>query len=190
MLDWGIIRPSESEWISPVHLKKEGEEYRFTLDYRKINQKTKSNSYTVPRIDSLLTRLGDACFVSKVNLKKGYWQIKMHPDSIKYTAFICDEGRYEFVRMPFGLKTAPTVFQRFMNCFIGKARGHFAEAYLDDIIIYSKTWEDHLKHIEFILNQLKNVGFTVTFGKCEFGQTSVTYLGFIISPEGVKEDPK
>jgi len=191
MLKLGIIRPSESEWASPVNMVREDNDtFRFTLDYRKLNQVSKSDPYNIPRIDSLLHRLGDACFITKIDARKGYWQISMHPNSIKYTAFICDEGKYEFLRMPFGLKTAPSIFQRFMNGVLGESRGIFADVYIDDIIIYSNSWEEHLKHIEFILSRLRKVGLTVNLEKCSFGKTMVKYLGFIITPDGISTDPE
>jgi len=189
MIDMGVIRPSTSPWASPIHLKKENDAYRFTMDLRELNKKTISDPFPIPRIDALLHRLGEATFISKIDLKKGYWQIKMHPDSIKYTAFICDQGKFEWLRMPFGLKTAPSIFQRFMNKVLGDARGIFAEAYLDDIVIFSNSWVDHIKHINYIMEQLRRAGLTVNIDKCDFGKTKVKYLGFIITPEGVSTDP-
>jgi hypothetical protein len=135
MLKLGIIRPSTSEWASPVNLVPERGDYRFTVDYRRLNKNTKSDPFTIPRIETLLHRLGDASFISKIDLRKGYWQIAMHPDSVEKTAFICDEGKYEWLGMPFGLKTAPSIFQRTVNRMLKHARGSFADAYLDDIII-------------------------------------------------------
>ena len=113
----------------------------------------------------------------------------MEPASVKYTAFICDEGKFEFVRMPFGLKTAPSVFQRFVNQVLGKARGVFADAYLDDIIIYSHSWTDHIQHIRFVLSQLQKANLTINYEKCRFCETQMEYLGSIISPTGVKVNP-
>jgi hypothetical protein len=135
MLKLGIIRPSTSEWASPVNLVPERGDYRFTVDYRRLNKNTKSDPFTIPRIETLLHRLVDASFISKIDLRKGYWQIAMHPDSVEKTAFICDEGKYEWLGMPFGLKTAPSIFQRTVNRMLKDARGSFADAYLDDIII-------------------------------------------------------
>jgi hypothetical protein len=190
MLQMGAIRPSDSEWASPVTLSKEGDEFRFCLDYRQLNKRCKSDPYPVPRIDSLLHRLGDACFISKIDLRKAYWQIPMHENSIKYTAFICDEGKFEWVRLPFGLKVAPSLFQRCINTVLKDARGRFAEAYLDDIIVFSSNWEEHLEHLEYIFDRLRQVGFTINTEKCSFGKTTVNYLGFIITPEWIKTDPE
>jgi hypothetical protein len=138
----------------------------------------------------LLHKLGDACFISKIDVKKGYWQLAMHRDSVIYTAFVCEEGKFEWTRMPFGLKTAPSIFQRFMNKVLKDARGRFADAYLDDIIIYSSTWQEHLDHISYVLGQLRNVKVTANIEKCEFGKTTMKYLGFLITPQGISTDPE
>jgi len=190
MLQLGICRPSTSEWASPVSIRKQDNDYRFCLDYRKLNRATKSDPYPIPRIEDLISRLGEARFISKIDLRKGYWQVKMHPDSIKYTAFICHDGKYEFTRMPFGPKTAPSVFQRLVNRLLGKARGRFADAYLDDIIIFSNSWNEHLEHLEFILGQLRKANLTANVKKCSFGDTKMKYLGFLITPDGVSTDPE
>jgi len=186
MLKLGVIRPSISEWASPVNLVKEGDGYRFTIDNRKLNAATKSDPYCIPRIHTLLHRLGDARFISKVDLRKGYWQIGMHPNSIDKTAFICDEGKFEWLGMLFGLKTAPAIFQRTVNKLLREARGSFADAYLDDIIIYSRTWKEHLDHIRFVLEQLRQAGFTANVEKCSFGKTSIKYLGFVQGPSSTR----
>ena len=188
LLELGFIRSSKSEWASPVNIRKQGEDYRFCLDYRKLNNATKSDPYPIPRMDTLLSKLGNASFISKLDLRKGYWQVEMEESSIPYTAFICDEGKYEFLRMPFGLKTAPSIFQRFANQLLGEARGVFADAYLDDIIIYSCSWDDHLQHIRYVLERLREAKITLNVGKCEFGKTSIKYLGFVITTNGVEVD--
>ena len=185
MLELGIIRPSESEWASPVNMQKQGDTYRFCLDYRVVNSLTRNDPFPHPRIETLVNKLADAKFISKLDLRKGYWQIGVHPDSVKYTTFICDEGKFEFLRMPFGLKTAPAIFQRFVNKVLGKSRDVFAAAYLDDIIIYSNSWEDHLDHIKYVLTQLRNANLTVNLKKCSFAQTSMEYLGYVITSNGI-----
>ncbi len=190
MLKLEIIVPSNSEWASPItmHTRDNGKSWRFTCDYRKLNQRTKSDPFPFNRVDLLIHRLGEAAFLSVIDLKKGYWQVNMHPDSEQYTSFICDEGKFSFKRISFGLKTAASVFQRLVNKVLGKARGIFAEAYLDDIIIYSKSWSEHIEHIRYVLEQLKKAGLTVNPVKCQFGKTEIKYLGFIVSPEGVRVD--
>jgi len=164
--------------------------FRFCIDFRKLNARTKSDPFPIPRMDSLLHRLGEAVYITKFDLRKGYWQIRMHHDSAKYTAFICHEGKYEFDRLCFGLKTAPSIFQRFINKVLGSARGRFAEAYLDDILIYSNSWEEHLQHISYILEQLRKAGVTLNVEKCVFGETQIKYLGFVVTPKGIECDPE
>ena len=188
MLELGIISPSESEWASPVTLVKQGDSYRFCSDLRKINKVTKNDPYVIPKIDELLNRLGNAAYITKLDLKKGYWQIPMHPDSKQYTAFVCCEGKFHYNRMPFGLKTAPSIFQRFMNRVLGDARGKFAEAYLDDVIIYSSSWKEHIAHLKYIMDRFKQYCITINKDKCSFGETSIKYLGFLITPQGVSTD--
>ena len=189
MQELGIIVPSESEWASPVHLVcKEGCEDRLTIDFRKINERLKSDPYPKPRIDTLMHNLGEANFLTTLDMKKGYWQIEVDADTRPFTAFICDEGKFEFTRMPFGIKPASSIFQRLVNKLLGQARNRFADAYLDDIIIYSKTWEEHMSHIRFVLEQLRIAKFTLNKNKCQFGKTTLRYLGFIISPRGIEKD--
>jgi len=188
LLQLGFIRSSKSEWASPVNLRKQGENYRFCLDYRKLNLRTKSDPYPIPRMDTLLSKLGNSSFISKLDLRKGYWQIEMEKESIPFTAFICDQGKFEFLRMPFGLKTAPSIFQRFANELVGEARGIFADAYLDDIVVYSTSWEDHMHHIKFIMDRMRQAGVTANVEKCEFGKTHIKYLGFVITANGVSTD--
>jgi len=188
MLKLGIIRPSQSEWASPVAMQKEGDGYRFCLDYRQINARMKSDPFPIPKINDLLNKVDGARFVSKIDLRKGYWQIAMEAESIPYTAFVCSEGKFEFLRMPFGLKIAPSIFQRFVNKLLGQARGTFADAYLDDILIYSKNWADHLDHIAYVLSALEKAKLTVNINKCSFGQSKLKYLGYVITNEGITVD--
>ena len=190
MLQGGIIRPSKSEWASPVTLQKQNGEYRFCLDYRRLNKATKSDPFPIPRIEDLISKLGEARFISKIDLKKGYWQVKMHDSSIEQTAFISHDGKFEFTRMPFGPKTAPSIFQRLINRILGAARGVFAEGYLDDLLVFSKTWKEHLQHLKFVLNRLREAGMTANTDKCSFAETRIKYLGFVITPDGVQTDPE
>jgi len=189
MLRLGIIEPSDSEWSFPatLHMKGEGPP-RFVMDYRKLNFRLKSDPYSFNRMDSILHRLGEAQFLTVIDLKKGFWQLLLHPDSRKYCTFVCDEGKFSFTRLNFGLKTAPALFSRLVSKVLGEARGLFADAYLDDIIIFSKSWKEHLEHIKFVLQKLKKAGLTVNPAKCQFGKTTIKYLGFIVSPAGVQID--
>ena len=190
MLKLGIIVPSDSEWASPVylHTKDNGATYRFVTDYRKLNMRLKPDPYPFNRMDVILHRLGEAKFLSVIDLKKGFWQIKLHPDSQKYCSFVCEERKFEFTRLNFGISVAPACFVRLVTKVLGEARGIFADAYLDDIIVFSKTWKEHLDHLRFVLGRLRKAGLTVNPQKCQFGKTTIKYLGFIVGPEGLQID--
>jgi len=191
MLKLGVIEPSDSEWASPVymHTKDNGKNWRFTLDARKLNSTLKRDPFPIPRLDYLFNNLGSAKFMTVIDLKKGFWQVPMEEESKKYTAFICHEGKFQFKRMFFGLVSAPSLFQRLVNKILGRARGLFADAYIDDIIIYSKTWKEHLEHLKYVFEQIQKAGMTVNKEKCNFGKTTLKYLGFVISPYGIQTDP-
>jgi len=124
MLKLGIIVPSDSEWASPVslHSRDGGQTFRFVGDFRKLNMRMKSDPYPFNRMDAILHRLGEARFLSVIDLKKGFWQIKMHPDSMKYTSFVCEEGKFMFTRACFGLKVLPALFVRLVNKVLGEAK--------------------------------------------------------------------
>jgi hypothetical protein len=188
MLDCGIIEPSRSEWSFPVVLvpKKDGS-IRLCVDYRKLNTVSKSDSYPMPRVDELIDRLGGTEYISTIDLTKGYWQVPMAKCSRDKTAFATPFGLYQFRVMPFGLSGAPASFQRMMN---GLTQGceQFAAAYLDDLIVYSNTWDEHLHHLEEILERLKQANLTAKPEKCQFGRRSCVYLGHIVGSGTVKPE--
>ena len=147
MLDANVIRRSKSPWSFPVVIvdKKDGSK-RFCVDFRKLNQITKPNSYPLPLIDDILALLGKAKYFTSLDLKSGYWQVLMDEKDKEKTAFACHRGLFEFNVMPFGLTSAPAVFQELMSIVL-HGFSHFATAYLDDILIYSETLEDHMHHL-------------------------------------------
>ena len=112
----------------------------------------------------------------------------MDPDSEQYTSFVCDQDKFIFKKMAFRLKIAPLIFVRLVNKVLGEARGVFADVYIDDIIIFSKTWQEHLKHIRYVLERLRQAGLTANRKKCQFGKTTIKYLGYIVGPNGVEID--
>ena len=172
MLEAGIIRPSFSPWSSPVTIvsKSDGSN-RFCVDYRALNAITKKDSYPMPHIDDLLDKLsGSQCF-STIDLASGYWQICVEEASIEKTAFITDFGLFEFLRMPFGLASAPAVFQRMMSTIL--APFNFAHAYLDDIIISSPSFPEHLDHLSAVLSQLSEFNLSAKLSKCAFGKCEI-----------------
>lgn len=155
MLKNGIIRDSKSPWSSPAIIvgKKDGSK-RFCVDYRKLNNVTLQDPFPMPRIADIFDRLRGAEFFTALDLKSGYWQIAMNEESIPKTAFSTSEGHYEFLRMPFGLKNAPAEFSRIMHQVLGNFE--FVQIYLDDITIFSKNFNEHLKHIIVVLRAIRN----------------------------------
>ena len=191
MLLHNIIRPSVSPYSSPVVLvpKKSGER-RFCIDYRKLNSITEKNKYPLPRIEDTKDNLHGAKFFSTIDLYSGYWQIEIQENDKQKTAFTTDDGHFEFNRMPFGLTNAPATFQKLMNDILRPIKKQFALVYLDDVIIFSKTIEDHIKHIKYVFQLLRQEGLKIKLEKCAFLQKEVEYLGHIVTEDGIKPDPK
>ena len=190
MLKQGIIRPSSSEWASAITLvpKKDGTT-RFCVDYRALNDITVKDRYPLPLIQDIFDTLGGSSIYSTLDLRSGYWQLPVHPDSVKKTAFACHLGQYEFLRMPFGLTNAPAVFQRAMNQVLASFIGKFVLVYLDDVIIFSKSPEEHERHLDQVLQSFADAGLTLKGSKCHFGKLSLDLLGYEISKHGITAQP-
>ena len=187
----GIIEPSTSEWASPIVLvpKKDGS-LRLCVDYRRLNSVSETDAYPMPRIDDMIDRLGGARYLSTLDLSRGYWQVPVEQNSRSLTAFTTPFGLYQFAVMPFGLQGAPATFQRMMDSLLKGVRD-YAEAYLDDLVIFSNTWEEHCKHLRTILQRLRSAGLTAKPSKCQLGMRQCVYLGHqvgngIIRPEKEK----
>jgi hypothetical protein len=186
-----IIRESTSPYAAPVVMvKKKGGEMRFYVDYRKLNQVTVKDRFPLPRIDETIESLYGAKFFTTLDLFSGYWQIEIKESDKHKTAFICEYGQYEFNRMPFGLTNAPSTFQRLMNTILRPVLNLSALVYLDDIIIFSKTVEEHITHIADVFKILAVNGLKLKAKKCEFFKTKIEYLGHVVSSEGVAPDDK
>jgi hypothetical protein len=187
LLYMGHIRPSSSPFSYLVVLinKKDGT-MCMCIDFRALNKKTIKNMYPIPMIDELLDKLhGVVCF-TKIDLCSSYHQIKMREEDIPSTAFRCHYDHYEFLVMPFGLTNTPTTFQSCMNhVFNKKLRKHLL-VFFDEFLIYSKTWEEHLQHVDQILFIMEEQSLFAKESKCEFGMTEVLYLGHIIRVKGVQ----
>jgi len=183
-----VIQPSNSLWASPIVLvrKKDGT-LRLCIDYRKLNMVTKGDAFPMPRIDDLLDE-GQSKYFTTMDLKSSYWQVKVHPDSCEKTAFITHAGLFEFRVMPFGLANAPALFQRLMQRVLGDLNEdqRFVSVYLDDVLIFSRTFEEHKLHLQKVLKRLQEVGLKLNPTKCHFVRTHVHYLGHVITAEGVK----
>src|SRR6266496_3888668 len=191
MLRDGVIRKSEGPWASPVVIvtKKSGNP-RFCIDYRKINDKTKSDAHPLPRIDELLEKFREGSWFTSLDLASGYWQVEMNEEDREKTAFTCHKGLYEFNVMPFGLKNAPPTFQRLMNEVLDGYLNKFVEVYIDDILIYSKTFEEHMEHLEKVFQRLQEANLMVKFRKCNFCLANIGFLGHIVGRDGLQPDPK
>ena len=177
MLEAGVIEESKSEWASPIVLvRKKDKTLRLCVDYRRLNTVSEFEAYPMPRIEDLLDSLGKARFLTTLDLAKGYWQVPVQESARDKTAFITPFGLFQFTRMPFGLSGAPATFQRLMDRVL---RGHenYAAAYLDDLVIHSETWEDHLEHISAVLMALREAGLTAKLRKCQFAKAECVYLG-------------
>ena len=190
MLDAKVIEPSNSPWSFPVVIvdKKDGSK-RFCVDFRKLNAITKPISYPLPLIDDILAQLGQAKFFTSLDLKSGYWQVLMDENDKEKTAFACHRGLFQFNVMPFGLTAAPAIFQELMAKVL-QGLDRFTTAYLDDILIYSATFEDHLKHIQAVFDRLRDHCLKLKLKKCSFMKSETNYLGFVISENGVTPDSR
>ncbi|PWI46234.1 hypothetical protein CEE45_17880, partial [Candidatus Heimdallarchaeota archaeon B3_Heim] len=185
MLENNIIEPSNSNWSSPCILvpKKDGS-YRFCTDFRKVNAVTKTDSYPIPRIEDCIDKDGTAKYVSKFDMLKGYYQIPLTEKAKEISAFVTPNGFYQYTVTPFGMKNSPAVFQRMVNNLIRDIDG--CEGYIDDVIIYSETWTDHLDRISNFFKKMSEAKLTINLLKSEFGQATVTYLGYVVGQGQVK----
>lgn len=191
MLGRKVIQPSTSPWASPIVLvKKKDGSTRFCIDYRKINAITHKDAYPLPRIDDTLDTLSGAQWFSTLDLLSGYWQVEVAEEDKPKTAFATREGLYEFNVMPFGLCNAPATFQRLMDLVLAGVQWTQCLVYLDDVIVIGRDFEEHLHNLSVVLQKLKEAGLRLKPRKCSFCRESVSYLGHIVSREGVSTDPE
>ena len=188
MLDGGAIRPSQSPWCNAVILvrKKDGG-LRFCIDFRRLNRRTKKDAFSLPRMQETMESMVGARLFSTMDLKSGFWQVKMAKESQQYTAFtVGSMGVYEFLRMPYGLCNAPATFQRLMQNCLGELNLTYALIYLDDVIVFSSTEKDHIHRLRVVFGRFLEHGLKLKPSKCHFLQDEITFLGHQISAEGMK----
>lgn len=182
LLDANIIRESKSAYSSPALLvDKKGNEKRMVVDYRALNKISVKNSFPTPIIEEIIDTLSDFKYFSCLDLASGFHQIPMEEKSIPYTAFVTPEGHYEYIRVPFGLCNAPSVFQQFMNIIFSPLRHYNVIPYLDDLLIPSTTIPEGITILNKVLNIIKEYGLTIKLKKSSFMMTKIIYLGYEIS---------
>ncbi|KAG2191851.1 hypothetical protein INT47_002866, partial [Mucor saturninus] len=190
LLDLGLIRPSASPWGAPVlFVKKKDGAMRMCIDYRALNKVTVRNNHPLPRIDECLERLRGSAHFTSLDLKSGNHQVKIQSSDVPKTAFNTRYGQYEFLVLPFGLTNAPPTFQSLMNRVLGDCLDDFALVYLDDILIFSKTEEDHHRHVRHVLKRLQEEKLVANLKKCEFNKKELIFVGFHISARGILPAP-
>lgn len=193
----GIIKRSNSPYNAPViivdkkgHDENGEKKHRLVIDFRKLNSITIADRYPIPEISVVLSNLGNAKYFSTIDLESGFHQIKIHPEDTEKTAFSINNSKYEFLRMPFGLKNAPSIFQQALDDILKEFIGKFVHVYIDDILIYSKTEEEHLRHIKLVMNKLKKANMAISSEKSKFFENEVEFLGYIISFGQLKMNPE
>ena len=190
MLRNGIIEPSFSPWSSaPVLVQKKNGGKRFAVDYRGLNLKSVKDSYPLPQISDALDCFAGARYFSTLDLTQGFWQIELDEESKLKTAFSTPQGLYQFRRMPFGLCNAPATFQRAMACCLEGLNWEICLCFLDDVIVFAKTFEEHLERLRTVFSRFRKFNLKLKPQKCEFLQAEVAYLGHRISARGITTDP-
>ncbi|XP_048448087.1 uncharacterized protein LOC103926898 [Pyrus x bretschneideri] len=191
LVDKGFIQPSTSPWGAPVlFVRKKDGTLRLCIDYRQLNRVTIKNRYPLPRIDDLFDQLRGACVFSKIDLRSGYYQLKINRNDVPKTAFRTRYGHYEFLVMPFGLTNAPAAFMDLMNRVFQPYLDRFVIVFIDDILVYSKSKAEHVRHLTLVLKRLREHQLYAKFSKCQFWLNQVAFLGHVISAQGVLVDPQ
>ena len=192
LLKHGIIVPSTSAYASPVVMvKKEDNTYRLAIDYRALNKQTVPQNFPVPRLSDIFDQIGEAKpqYFSTLDMQSGFWQVSVHPDDQHKTAFVTRNAKYEFRRMSFGLRNAPSTFQQVTSTVLKDLLGKCAVVYADDILVFSPDLKTHMQDLQKVFDRLTQAGLTLKPSKCHIAVQEVRYLGHIISPTGILPNP-
>lgn len=191
MEEQGLVEPSTSPWAAPIVLaKKKDGSFRLCIDYRRLNEVTESDAYPMPNLNDMIRNMRGAKIFSILDLKSGYWQVSLNPDSRRYSAFRTRRGLYQFRVLPFGLKNSPMTFVRLMNEVLRGYLDDFVQVYLDDIVIYSDTYDNHITHLTKVFERLSRHGLTCHPKKCRLGTTEISFLGHLVDSEGIQKQPE
>ena len=190
LIEAGIVKPSTSPWNFPiVVVRKKNGDNRMCVDYRALNAKTNRPIFPIPSAEEIFDSVGGARYFSSLDLSSGYYQVPIAEEDRGKTAFSTKYGQYEFTRMPFGLCSAPATFQRLMNIVLRNENWKKCVIYLDDVLIFGKTVEEHNERLDLVLRRIKEAGLKLSPEKCTFLQKEVKYLGHVVTPDGVATDP-
>ena len=190
LLKNGMIQESQSPFASPVLLVKKKSDWRMCVDYRRLNALTVKNRFPLPIFDELVDELFGAKWFTTLDMASGYHQVLVDPDDRFKTAFQTHHGHYEYKVMPYGVTGGPATFQHEMNTVLAPVLRLVVVVFIDNILIYSQSYEDHLKHISQVFQALQQHKFKVKLSKCVFAQQQLAYLGHVISSSSVSTDPK
>lgn len=190
MLDKNVIQESQSPFSSPMVLvKKKDGSTRFCIDFRKLNSRTKKWVFPLPNQEDILESGSGSKYFTTLDLNSGYWQLPMDEDSRQYTAFSTYNNLYEFLRMPFGLANAAASFSKLMSTVMSGLVGQAVHIYLDDLIIMSRTWQEHIENIRSVLEKIREANLTIKLAKCRFAFEEAEILGHVLSSQGIKPQP-
>lgn len=183
----GVIEPAQSPWSAPVVLaaKRDGT-LRFCVDYRRLNAVTTPDVFPMPRADDTLALLDGSAVYTTLDAAAGYWQIPVAPEDRPKTAFTTPSGQYQYRRLPFGLRNAPATFQRAMQLLLGGVLWRHVLVYIDDVVIFSRTLDEHLVHLADVLERLRRARVSLKLSKCRFAVAEVEYLGHLVSANGIR----
>lgn len=197
MLENNIIKPSKSPYNSPVWtVSKKGTDElgnpkrRMVIDFQKLNSETITDRYPIPDVNMTIQNLGKATVFTTLDLEAGFHQIKIKESDTEKTAFSINGAKYEFLRLPFGLKNAPSIFQRCVDDILRNYIGKFVHVYIDDVLIYSSSHDEHMEHIRIVINALRQANMKISYEKSHFFKDSTEYLGHIIKHNRITVDPQ